>query len=137
MTDLSLPLCRMKAEKAIELVGKYARLTKSIKATTKEIGQHLDCCKGFSGKRLELRLSFDSDESQAVDSKNRELDVHLVNWYTPEMGDYFGPRWEVINEDEHKEICPHCYAAHLVVLKRKEMRKELGLVKRSMSRSIA
>lgn len=136
MTDLSLPLCRIKAEKALDLVGKYARLTKSIKATTKEIGQHLDCCKGFSGKRLELRLSFDSDESQAVDSKNRELDLHLHSWYTPELGEYGNAEWEYITED-HKEICPHCYAAHLVVLKRKEMRKELGLVKRSMSRSIA
>jgi Zn finger protein HypA/HybF involved in hydrogenase expression len=127
----------MKPEKALELVGKYARLTKSIKATTKEIGSHLGCCKGLSGKRLDFLLSFSSDESVVVDSKNRELDLHLVNWYTPEIGEYGWPSWEVITEDEHKNICPHCYASHLAIAKRKELRKELGSVKRSMSRSIS
>ena len=136
MTDISLPLCRIKAEKALDLVGKYARLTKNIKATTKEIGKHLDCCNGISGKRLEFLLSYEHDVSQALDSKNRELDLHLHSWYTPEPGEYGNAEWEYITED-HKEICPHCYAAHLAVAKRKELRKELGSVKRSMSRSIA
>lgn len=134
--DLQPPLCRMKAEKAIEIVGKYARLTKSIKDATKEIGKHLDCCNGISGKRLELRLSYVSDESLAVDSKNHELDLHLVRWYTPEPGDDGNAEWEYITAEEHAEICPHCYAAHLAVVRRKELRKELGSVKRSMSRGI-
>lgn len=127
----------MKAEKALELVGRYARLTKAIKVATKNIGSNLDLCNGFSGNRLKNILSWNAPDID-VDSKGREKDLHLVSWYTPQpSGDYGRPEWEVITAEEHQPICPHCYAAHLAVEQRKAARQALGSVKRSMSRSIS
>lgn len=123
----------MKPEKALELVTRYAVLTKEIKDAKREIGESLNNCKGVSGKRL----TADPFRHVEVDSKNRETDLHLVRWYTPERGEYGSETWLDIYAEEHGEECPHCYAAHLAVQKRKELKKQLGSVKRSMSRSAA
>lgn len=127
----------MKPYKALELVLRYAHLTKAIKLATKNIGTHLDLCNGFSGNRLKNILSFNAPDVD-IDEKGRDRDVHLVAWYTPKpSGDYGRPEWEAITQDEHQPICPHCYAAHLAVEQRKALRQALGSVKRSMSRSLA
>ncbi len=121
----------MTPEKALELVGRYSRLTKAIKLAGVEIGKHLEQCKGVSG----LRGSETSDWNiphLKTDEKNRELDLHLVQWYTPESEEY-GYSWPDIDPEE----CAHCYAAHLAVAKRKELRREFGHVKRAMTRSAA
>lgn len=123
----------MKPEKALELVVLHAKLTKLIRETTKEIGDHLDLCKGYSGQRGE---PFNRGE---VDEKNRELDLHLRSWYQPERNGpdpWSGPEWQAVSAEEHGEECKHCYAAHLAIGVRKEARKQLGTVRRSMSRAI-
>lgn len=122
----------MTPEKALELVGKYARLNKSIAVKKKEIGRHLDRCNGLSGKRN------DPFFSRETDAKNRETDLHLADWYTPTTGESWdSPHWESITADEHGKECPHCYAAHLAIEERKQLRKEFGIVKRSISRATA
>jgi hypothetical protein len=121
----------MKPEKALELVQQYARLNFDIKAVSSNISSHLSRCKGISGKRQ------DPFYYPEFDNKNRELDLHLVQWYTPERGEYGSATWEEIGIHEHGEECCHCYEAHLLIQKRKGLRQELGQVKRVMSRSLS
>jgi hypothetical protein len=123
----------MKPEKALELVNRYGVLTKVIKDAKREIGENLSNCKGISGNRLVA----DPFRHVEVDAKNREIDLHLVQWYTPYRDGWGSVEWEEIDADGQGQECPHCYAAHLAVQKRKEAKKQLGSVKRSMTRSIA
>lgn len=123
----------MKPEKALELVTRYAALTKAIKDAKREIGESLSNCKGVSGNRLVA----DPFRHVEVDAKNREIDLHLVQWYTPERGEWGSVEWAEIGAEDQGQECPHCYAAHLAVQKRKEAKKQLAIVKRSMSRSAA
>lgn len=119
----------MTPEKALELVGRYARLTKAINITKAKIGDSLDLCRGYSGKRNTI------NEEPKRDSKNRDLDLHLTEWYTPERGEYGGASWLDIDE-ECKEQCPHCFSAHEAIQARKALVAQLGHVKRSMSRIV-
>lgn len=133
----------MKPEKALELVTRYAVLTKQIKAFKAAIGGNLDKCKGYSGKRGDV----DADGWPVAnrgeeDSKGREKDVHLWAWYTPEVAEETqytdgGLVYQTIAADEHGAECPHCYAAHLAIQERKAARKSLGAVKAAMTRSAA
>jgi hypothetical protein len=130
----------MKPQKALELVLRYSHLTKTIKGCTRRIGEHLERCNGISGKRQDRDQYGVQVHEIKVDAKNREVDLHLVEWYKPYYsGDHYYPTWEWqhINELEHKEECPHCYAAHLAIQERKQARKQLGAVKAAMSRSTA
>ena len=122
----------MKPQKALELVVLHAKLTKQIRETTKEIGGHLDLCKGFSGQRGEPFAHREDDGS------GRDVDLHLTAWYRPirEPDIWSDLSWQHINANEHGQECPHCYAAHLAIEVRKEARKQLGIVRRSMSRAI-
>lgn len=122
----------MTPDKALELVQRYASLTRQLKQTTKGIGDSLSLCRGISGKRLDPY--YDIVET---DNKGRELDLHLNRWYTPERGEYGGVSWDDVSAEEHGAECPHCYKAHLFIERRKEVRMELGQVKRVMSRSVA
>lgn len=123
----------MKPEKALELVQRYATLNREIKETSRKIGNQLLRCKGISGKRQVLEESIESE----LDSKGRELDVHLTNWYKPEVSSWGRVTFNDISLEEHGVECPHCYEAHLLIQKRKELRQSLGSVKRVMSRSVA
>lgn len=125
----------MTPDKALDLVGRYSRLTRGIKDLTGRIGYQLDKCKGLSGKRL------DPFHQASLDAKNRDTDLHLTHWYTPTK-DYNGAGvpfydWDEITLDEHGAQCCHCYEAHLLIQQRKQSRKELGRVKASMTRSYA
>lgn len=122
----------MTPEKALELVLRYAVLNSLIKDSTRNIGNRLLQCRGFSGKRQD-----NLEQYAERDSKNRELDVHLTHWYTPERGEYGSVTWHDINIDDHGAECCHCYSAHLLIQRRKELRQELGQVKRVMSRSLS
>lgn len=124
----------MKPEKALELVGCYARLTKQIKDCKKRIGASLELCNGISGKRNEFVDGMFLRQRE-TDGKNRELDVHLTRWYTPEwQGDYGEqPVYDKLGEWSAEE-CPHCYAAHLAIQERKEARINLGRVKSSITK---
>lgn len=121
----------MAPEKALELVGEYARLTKLIKSLTAGIGASLDLCKGTDGKRDKFSILDEVD----IDSKNRDKRTHLWGWYQPERGE-FGYEWQDITPGDHGMECIHCYAAHLRIQQRKQARKDFGIVKRSISRSI-
>jgi hypothetical protein len=121
----------MKPEKALELVTRYAVLTKAIKDAKREIGENLSNCKGVSGNRL----VGDPFRHVEVDAKNREIDLHLVQWYTPERTEFDYEYFEI--SIDQQEECAHCYAAHLAVQKRKAARKSLGAVKAAMTRSAA
>ncbi len=126
----------MKAEKALELVHRYSELTKKIKSSTRRISDVLDRCKGISGKRHEVdRFGFPTYE-RATDSKNREIDLHLNNWYKPKYSVECGDTvWDRITPEKHQAECPHCYAAHIAIQARKEARKSLAGVKAAMTRS--
>lgn len=131
----------MRPSQALELVGRYARLTKLIKAKTAEIGENLEKCKGISGVRGAMdpgTLSWHKEPE--LDAKGRDKDLHLWAWYQPEVVDdgYMsqGLEWLQIGVLEAEE-CPHCYAAHLAIQERKKTRKELGAVKGAMSRCAA
>lgn len=127
----------MTPDKALELVGRYARLTKQIKDCKRRIGEHLELCNGISGKRNEMVNGMFVNHRE-TDSKNRELDLHLTQWYTPDwQGDYGEqPVYEEIGEWSGEE-CPHCYAAHLAIQERKAARRALGVVKATIARSAA
>lgn len=121
----------MTPDKALELVLRYASLTAEIKRQKKCIGDHLDKCLGISGKRSKF-----IEPLGEVDSKGRELDLHLTQWYTPDYNPeaYDGYTWMKIGQDEADE-CPHCYGAHLAIQARKTARKQLAAVKGAISRA--
>lgn len=122
----------MTPDKALELVHDYARLNRDIKDASRNIGNHLLRCKGISGKRQIMEESIEGE----LDHKGRELDLHLTNWYKPEIGKYGSVTFHDINREEQGAECCHCYEAHLLIQKRKGLRLELGQVKRVMSRSL-
>lgn len=133
----------MKPQKALELVTRYAALTKHIKALKSRIGENMDKCKGFSGHRGEVMdaegtFVFPRGEE---DSRGREKDLHLWAWYTPKVIEETQYTdgclvYQSITDAEHGAECPHCYAAHLAIQERKAARKSLGAVKASMTRSV-
>lgn len=128
----------MSPKKALELVERYARLTKVIKACRAKISESLEGCRGFSGKRNVLDAAGCFIKQPDLDAKNRDQDLHLTAWYSPGVsnGNYYDEPhlvWEKIT-DKHKAECPHCYAAHLAIQERKEARKQLAGTKSAMSR---
>ncbi|CAB3931564.1 hypothetical protein [Achromobacter insolitus] len=133
----------MKPETALKLVSDYSALTRAIRECKKEIGQHLDQCNGLKGFRRETEF-IPPDEflpegyTQPTARSNGDQETHLKGWYTPEtVEDHWGGEGRLdyleIGEDESDE-CPHCYAAHLVIQKRKALRRSLGAVKSAMTR---
>lgn len=118
----------MKPGKALELVTRYAVLTKQIKALKETIGANMDACKGISGERGPLSVV-------KMDNKGKDVDLHLWLWYQPEYDDCEDAFYEEIKPEIHGVQCPHCYAAHLAIQERKAARKSLGAVKAAMTRS--
>lgn len=122
----------MQKEKALELVERYSRLTRGIADCGRRIGESLELCPGISGKRGGPSVE------HRVDAKGRDLDLHLTDWYSPDVG---GNEWSgPINvymeiTEKQKAECPHCYAAHLAIRERKELRKKLGAVKGAMTKA--
>lgn len=132
----------MTPKKALELVTRYAVLTKKIKALKETIGTSLDGCTGFSGKRGVLDENFCCVQPRDEDHKGREKDVHLWAWYTPEVKEETqytegGLVYRAITAATHGAECPHCYAAHLAIQERKAARKSLAAIKSAMTRSAA
>lgn len=121
----------MTPEKALELVGRYARLQKEIKLCKSRIGDNLEKCNGLRGHRKERDSDGTPSEAACLDQE-----THLKDWYTYITSDYeYGESggYLDIGIDELKE-CPHCYAAHKVVLERKIMKRKLAAVKAAMTR---
>ena len=124
----------MTPDKAKELIQEYADVNRKIKDTKSQIGSALDKCQGISGKRKN-GISLDFEDSEPThDSKGRELNLHLTQWYTPYVDDYNELEYNEITE-EHGVQCPHCYAAHLLIQDRKKLRKRFGTIKGMMSRT--
>ena len=133
----------MTPDKALEMVGKYARLTKLIKSLTIEIGANLDLCKGADGKPRhhihcgtidELMVDVGADHT---DRKGRDTRTHLWSWYNEPVdqrddGDVIFERVS----PSHSAVCGHCYSAHLAIQHRKQARKDLGIVRGVMSRTV-
>jgi hypothetical protein len=127
----------MTPEKALELVGRYARLTKQIKDCKKRIGDSLELCQGINGSRLPRQTPYGllrEDHPEHFDRKNRDMRMHIWNWYQPEIGECGSTVWESIDKHEHGSECPHCYAAHLAIQERKAARIQLGHVRAAMSK---
>jgi hypothetical protein len=127
----------MSPEKALELVGRYARLTRQIKDCTKRIGDSLELCEGINGSRIPKVTPFGlqrEDFPEHFDEKSRDKRMHIWNWYRPSVSEYGTHEWDKITKDEHGSDCPHCYAAHLAIQERKAARVQLGHVKAAMSR---
>lgn len=142
----------MKPEKALELVGRYARLAKAIRNCKKRISEHLDKCHGLNGKRLEFfsqpgfdggpLVGFVEAYEEPTDAAMRDQDTHLKVWYGKDYGDTEDHGCPVfvhftVGEGDEEEECRHCYAAHLVVQERKQLRKQLAAVKGAMTRSVS
>lgn len=127
----------MKPETALALVLRYSELTKGIKAAKARIGDHMEACKGRSGKRNQIDPVTYDIQLREEDEKGRDKDLHLWYWYQPEYGGNEEPEvfYEEILAKKHGIECPHCYAAHLVIQDRKTMRKQLAHVKGAMTRS--
>jgi len=131
----------MTPDKALELVGKYSRLTRAITLCKSRIGENLDKCPGLRGKRLELFKvgAFDAGEAigfieayeMPTDAAMEDQETHLKFWYERDMGDDGRYSYGEPDADE----CQHCYAAHLVVQERKQLRRKLAAVKGSMTRA--
>jgi hypothetical protein len=129
----------MKPEKALELVGKYSRLTHAIGACKKRIGDELDKCPGLKGFRLEViwTESFDEELIQVPSGRAQGDQVtHLAGWYAKDYGEpgEFGYEPFTVGEGDEETDCPHCFAAHLIVQERKALRKQLATVKGAMTR---
>lgn len=127
----------MTPDKALELVGRYARLTRQIKDCGTRIGNALDLCRGLSGKRGQIWPDGAWINPPDTDNKNRDKDTHLWTWYQPEQDDdgTMHPRlvWTEPGEDEAAE-CPHCWAAHQAIQERKQAKRQLAAVRGAMSR---
>ncbi|HEU6454003.1 MAG TPA: hypothetical protein VN201_00910 [Roseateles sp.] len=133
----------IKPETAVDLVGKYARLTHAIKACKGRIGVELDKCPGLKGKRLERATEYcdwlcvmPGDPTKAAQD---DQDTHLKVWYSKDYGeweDHGYPHFRrfTIGEGDEPEECPACYAAHLIVQERKALRSQLAHVKAAMTR---
>ena len=131
----------MTPDKALELVGRYSRLTKEIKLLKQQIGEHMDKCPGVKGDRHAVDANGWPTYKPEMDSKGRDKGMHLWCWYQPEISDgsyYDEPHqvWTEVGEEQAAE-CPHCYAAHQAIQLRKVARKSLGAVKAAMTRSTA
>ena len=105
----------MTPSEAFALVHRYGAAIREIKSLTKEIAEHLGKCKGVNP---------DTDPIDRV--------THLSVWYTPSNDEFIGRHWNKITS-EYEKKCPHCYAVHLAVEKRKAARKDLGIVRRLIS----
>ena len=118
----------MKPQTAVRLVGEYARLTCAIKTCKREIGARLTKCNGLNGWRNELEPNgiFASDRSRS------DQDTHLKGWYRPiDLVD--DVVYLDIDQDQRDE-CEHCFAAHLLIQERKALRRQLASVKAAMTR---
>lgn len=130
----------MTPDKALEMVGKYARLTRLVKSLTLEIGASLDRCKGVNGKRgLYADVGTFQElmaEDTGLDAKGWDKNTHLWGWYQPERDDDGSLEWEGVTLEKNGAECCHCYNAHLAIQQRKQARKDLGVVKGVMSRTV-
>lgn len=126
----------MNAEKALELVGRYARLTHAIRECKKRIGAELDKCQGLKGHRLEVETVACSWMHVAVGDPTKaaqdDQDTHLSLWYAGDIDDDGRRVWP--DPRDFDDECPACYAAHLIVQERKGLRRQLGAVKAAMTR---
>lgn len=120
----------MKPETALKLVSDYSALTRAIRDCKKQIGEHLNKCPGLNGYRLEHETVGDLRVPSA--RSQNDQDTHLKSFYTPERDDHGYLEWADIEDMETE--CSHCYAAHLVIQKRKALRRSLGAVKSAMTR---
>lgn len=117
----------MRAETALELVGKYARLQRRINLIKTEIGEALDPCAGIANQRQK----FDEDGGCC----NYGTETHLGDWMAAEndamrtgMGGY------VIGSEGEQEECPHCWKALVLIRERRQLRRQLASVKAAMTR---
>ena len=127
----------MKPEKALELVLRYGHNRRTIVALGRQIGEHLERCRGLDGKRLEC----DKPGLPLRDNKWRDTSIHLWHWYQPDVtaDATMNPTlvWEQITANDHGAECPHCYAAHVAIQERKAARRALAAVKAAMTRCAA
>ena len=141
----------IKPETAVDLVGRYARLTHAIKACKDRIGAELDKCPGLKGFRLETEHHEATEASwmgaaleaydEPTERAQTDQDTHLSVWYGKDYGEtvdagYMDPEWRrwPVRAELEGEACPACYAAHLIVQERKAMRRQLASVKAAMTR---
>ncbi len=120
---------QMKPERALERVQKYATLNKELKAIKKAIPDNFEKCEGLDGSSLS-RKWLDAD---GVDQNiNVSKTLHITSWYTATGCD--DDDNAIYLHRPSLEECPHCFAAHLLVQRRKEVKHLLGVVKNTMSR---
>lgn len=135
----------MKPDTAVELVGRYARLQRAINACAPRIAAEIEKCPGQKGFRLERALiPADPDSvwgpTEAYEDMTpralSDQQTHLALWYDKDYGEpgEFGFWRYTVGAGDEETDCPHCYAAHLIVMERKALRRQLAAVKATMTR---
>lgn len=136
----------MSPQTAVDLVGRYSRLTLAIRGCGPRIAAELDKCKGLKGFRLETEHvpEFDGGpwvgrieaHDRLTDRAEKDQQTHLSVWYSEDYGEpgEWGFERYSVGEGDEAEDCPACYAAHLIVQERKGLRRQLGYVKGAMTR---
>lgn len=107
------------ADKALALLIKQQKQRHEIKMIGHRIGYALSECKS-----------------------NHSGMPHLKDWYAPaEIENGYGRIYKSFEDslinadpDECREECEHCFKAHQLIQERKEMRKQLGITRRTLSR---
>ena len=124
------------SEKALKACADYARLSAEIKCLTRAIGDALSRCRGIKGERPE---SFDFSEERVIyyDAENGDHS-HLKEAFSFDIDeDQYSPsrvyKTDAEIRDYLLESCPYCLTAYEHIVRRKQARKQFGIVKRSIS----
>lgn len=90
-------------------------------------------------KMIGRRIGYALSECKLIKSSGVP---HLKEWYAPaEIENSYGHIYNSYADamiqsdpDECKEQCEHCWNAHQLIQERKELRKQLGITRRTASR---
>lgn len=128
----------MRPSTAIDLVNRFATVTRRITAIKGEIGEALEQCKGLAGFRRETEYVAELDAHLPTERADADQDTHLKKWLT--MVETMGSQPDDVRlvpypvGEAERATCPHCYRAIQLIRERKELRRQLGAVKAAMTR---
>lgn len=135
----------MKPDRALELVLRYSQIKRAIAACGPRICAEVEKCHGQNGYRHEVvhHPAVDHGVFGFIDAHDEPTEramkeeTHLAMWYSKDYGEWEGYDYRrfTVGDDGEDEQCPHCFAAHLIVQERKELRRQLGRVTSAMTRA--
>lgn len=122
-------------KRALDACIELVRLKGEIKALTAAISDALSQCPGVNGSLLPLDDNASMGAVMEWSRKVKDDSTHVKEAYSPDIGDHGKGVWMSEKEirDYLSEQCPHCLAAHEAIQKRREARKQLGIVSRKLT----